>query len=152
MEINVQYQLPFFFCLFHQQLSVVNCRVQFPWRLQPLSIQVCACQIAPIVSNDNPIDIQHRDYFEHKIIPQYFCQHTVSKEEINNILNNLTYHCLSRVHSGGYYDSFFIFQVCTILPNYKIVARISRLTQKQLLSLKFTLFAGIVLERFQIPA
>ena len=36
--------------------------------LDPLSIEVCSWQIASIIANDNSIDIEHRNYFENKVL------------------------------------------------------------------------------------
>ena len=39
-------------------------------RSLPSSVQITACERAPVISIDDPINIDHRNHFKHEIVPQ----------------------------------------------------------------------------------
>ncbi len=65
--------------------------------LNPLPVKISAREIAPIIANNNPINIKHGHNLKHKIIPQHPGRTTIAQQIINNILNDETGHRLARM-------------------------------------------------------
>lgn len=45
-------------------------RIHFRTRCNPLTVEILSRKWASIVSNDDPVRVQHRDYFENKVVSQ----------------------------------------------------------------------------------
>lgn len=69
MEVTINQQLSFLLHSFNHLLGVEDCGVQFFIGVNPLPIEINLCQIAPIVSDNNSVDVEHGDNLEQKILP-----------------------------------------------------------------------------------
>lgn len=56
--------------LLSKHLSIVNSGVEKLWRIWPSSVKVDSKRIASVVALDNPVWVQHRNYFKDKCFSQ----------------------------------------------------------------------------------
>ena len=72
----------------------------------PLSVEVHGTQIAPVISDNYTVDIQHRHDVKNEIISQEFWSQAGAAEIGDERLHRETGHVLARVNSGSYDDTF----------------------------------------------
>lgn len=117
MNITTEGYLTLLFGLFYQlwiyskvyHLGIINWRMGFFWGLNPLAIEISPWKVATIVPYNNTIDVQHRNNFEHKVLSQHSCSWTITQQKVNNVLNNITWHCFSGMHTSSQnYRSFIL--------------------------------------------
>jgi hypothetical protein len=72
MKIAINKQVSFFFHSFDQLLTMVNGGVIFSGRIDPLTVQINHCEIAPIVADNDSVNVEHGDNFKDEVLPQNF--------------------------------------------------------------------------------
>lgn len=82
--------------------------------INPLSVEINHGQIATIISNNDTINIKHRDNFENKVFPQYFGHTRITEKEIYNVLDYIRSHTLSRMDSWSQKNTLFLFPIVEI--------------------------------------
>lgn len=78
---------------------MVDCWMIFLARINPLSVEIHTCQIAPVVSIYDTIDVEHRHNFNDEILTECLGDIRVSNQEIYNVFDKVGCHCLARVDS-----------------------------------------------------
>ncbi len=116
MEIAEHCKLPFLRELNDKLLGIVNARVQNFRRGFPSAIQITARETASVVSIYHTVRVQHRNYFEHKVLPQqlslrwcWICQ------EVQRTLHHPRPYRLSWVNPCSHYNTFALGHVLRIL-------------------------------------
>jgi hypothetical protein len=67
----------------------------------PLSVQIEATKRGPVISNQHPIWVQHRDDLKYKIVPQVLGHLIIRDQELKNALDNEGGIALSRMDPAG---------------------------------------------------
>jgi hypothetical protein len=70
MDVAEQRQLPFGLSGLDQHLGMVDGRMCFFAGLDILTIEIGSRQVAPVVADDDSVDVEHGYNFKHKIISQ----------------------------------------------------------------------------------
>lgn len=78
-------------------------------RLNPLSVEVCASQVATIVAYYDSIDVEHGNHFENEVLAQTACQSRVAKQKVYDVLDDVATHGLSRVNARSEQNGAFVF-------------------------------------------
>jgi hypothetical protein len=76
-------------------------------KLIPLPIQIMPHKIRPVVPNNHPIRIHHRNNLKNKVLPQKLRFLTLPKQKLHKPLTNIRSLCFARVLPGHNDDNFF---------------------------------------------
>ena len=79
----------------------------FRW-LNPLAVKVGAWQVAAVVTDYDTVDVEHGDDLEYEVFSKHTSGGAVSDEEVNYVLDDETWHCLSWVNSSCQYYRLFL--------------------------------------------
>lgn len=111
MPVNVtaKPKLSLLFCLFNKELSEINGGMCFLRRFDPLPIQISTRQVAPIVTDDDSIDVEHRNNFKYEIVSQVLSCRVVTQQKLDYVLYDIRGHSLAWVHSWSKYNCLFVF-------------------------------------------
>ena len=104
MNIAIEQNVPALKRLSHHHFSRAVFGTGLHARGYPLSIQIEPTERCSIVTDQNPIWIQHRDYLEHEIVSEVASNFFVRDQELQYSLNNERGVTLSRVHPTRYHD------------------------------------------------
>lgn len=99
MDITAEPQLPFLFDFLDEHLGEVYGGMGFLGRFYPLSIEISSREIASIIANNNPIDIEHGHYLEHEVVSQIFGSWVIAQQKLDDVLNYIGSHGLSWMDS-----------------------------------------------------
>lgn len=83
--------------------------MSLPRRINPLPIQICSKQIAPVVANNNTIDVKHRDDLKNEVVSKLSSNRVVAQQKVNNVFDKVAHHGFARMHSGCQEYDFFLF-------------------------------------------
>jgi len=66
----------------------------------PASVQICACQRAPVVSINNAVDVDHGHNFDDKLFSKNTCLRCVRKQKVNRTFHHVACITFTRVNPG----------------------------------------------------
>lgn len=75
-------------------LDIVDSRVQVFDSVLECAIEIYACQGAAVVSDNDPVGVQHGHNFENKVVAQNLCEENEETEESSVEKTNHPYCCL----------------------------------------------------------
>lgn len=92
-------------------------------RLLPFSIKVDSRSRKSVVSTTNPIHVNHRHDFKEKFISEVFRILGLANQLFYKTFSNKGRTCLTRMHSGWYYDQILTFMIAQSYQRYTSVLK-----------------------------
>jgi len=108
VEVAEEHHLTFLHEPLNQTLGREYSGVQSAAGVQPLPIEVDACQVAAIAPVDHAVDVQHGHYFEHEVLTQNFSFDGAARQLVHQAVQHLTREGFPRVHTRGQHNAPFL--------------------------------------------